>query len=214
MPLLSVQPDNSVLGSGDITKSDTYELTLRSDVKGIKALRLEALPDDSLPGHGPGMAFYEGPKGDFFMGEFQVSANGAPVKIASATESYSKNNFGSTPVNAMLATDGDPQTGWSCAGRYGERSEAVFVLDKPLNAGEIRLKMMFGRHFACPLGRFRISATSETGGAPAVPANPDDVDRSGDEVKEAPVIPGSARTAAWMNFVQALYASAEFRFVR
>ncbi len=163
MPLLTIQPDDSVLGSGDITKSDTYELTLRSDVKGIKALRLEALPDDSLPGHGPGMAFYEGPKGDFFMGEFQVSANGAPVKIASATESYSKNNFGTTAVNAMLATDGDPQTGWSCAGRYGERSEAVFVLDKPLDAGEIQLKMMFGRHFACSLGRFRISATSEAG---------------------------------------------------
>jgi len=163
MPLLTIQPDNSVLGSGDITKSDTYELTLHSDVKGIAALRLEALPDDSLPGHGPGMAFYEGPKGDFFLGEFKVSANGRPVKIVSATESYSKNNFGKTPVNAVLATDGDPQTGWSCAGRYGERSEAVFVFDKPLDAGEIQLKMMFGRHFACSLGHFRLSATAEPG---------------------------------------------------
>ena len=163
MPLLTIQADNSVLGSGDITKSDTYELTLHSDVKGIAALRLEALPDDSLPGHGPGMAFYEGPKGDFFLGEFQVSANGSPVKIVSATESYSKNNFGKASVNALLATDGDPQTGWSCAGRYGERSEAVFVFDKPLDAGEIHLKMMFGRHFACSLGHFRLSATAEAG---------------------------------------------------
>ena len=45
-------------------------------------------------------------------------------------------------------------------------------------------------------------------------ANPDDVDRNGVAVKEDRVEPQSARAAAWMNFIQALYASAEFRFVR
>jgi hypothetical protein len=47
-----------------------------------------------------------------------------------------------------------------------------------------------------------------------VVANPDDVPRDDDIPEEAPVLAGDARTAAWMNFVQALYASAEFRFVR
>ena len=163
MPLLTIQPDGSVLGSGDITKSDTYELTLQCNIKDVTALRLEALPDDSLPGHGPGMTFYEGPKGDFFLGELQLTANGKPVKFASATESYSKNNFGAKPVNAQLAIDGDPQTGWSCAGRYGKQSEAVFVLEQPLEATEIKVKMMFGRHYACSLGHFRLSATSAAG---------------------------------------------------
>ena len=162
MPLLTVQPDGSLLGSGDITKSDTYNLVLKSDgVKTITAVRLEALPHDSLPAHGPGMCYYEGPKGDFFMGEFQITVNGQPVKIASATQSYAKNNFGKNDATAMLATDGDPQTGWSCAARYGERHEAVFVFDKPITADKIEVKMMFGRHYACSLGHFKLSATTQ-----------------------------------------------------
>src|SRR5439155_899217 len=131
--------------------------------QGVTAVRLEALPDDRLPHHGPGMAYYEGPKGDFFMGEFQMWADGKPVKFASATHSYAKNNFG-TNVGAALAIDGDPQTGWSTAGREGERHTAVFVLGEPLaQAKELQLKMMFGRHYACSLGKFRISLTTETG---------------------------------------------------
>ncbi|MES2569574.1 MAG: PSD1 and planctomycete cytochrome C domain-containing protein [Verrucomicrobiota bacterium] len=44
--------------------------------------------------------------------------------------------------------------------------------------------------------------------------NPDDIDRTPQTAKEDAVQPRSAREAAWMSFVQALYASAEFRFVR
>jgi hypothetical protein len=45
-------------------------------------------------------------------------------------------------------------------------------------------------------------------------ANPDDVDRSPDLPKDVPLQPKDAKTAAWLNFIQACYASAEFRFVR
>jgi len=158
LPLLTALPDHSLLTSGDSAKSDTFDLTFRLEQAGVKALRLEALPHESLPAHGPGFCYYEGPKGDFFMGEFQVQVNGRPVKVVSATESYAKNNFGKNPATAMLATDGDPQTGWSCAARYGERHEAVFVFDQPLPVGELKVTMLFGRHYACPLGRFRLSA--------------------------------------------------------
>lgn len=162
MPLLTLQPDNSLLGSGDITKSVTYEVHYTSETSApITALRLEALPDDSLPGHGPGMCFYEGPKGDFFLGDLKATADGQPVKLVRATESYSKNNFGKDPANAQAAIDGDPQTGWSCAGRNGERHEAVFILEKPVAAKDLHLTMLFGRHYACPLGRFRLSATTD-----------------------------------------------------
>ncbi len=166
-PLLTVQADDSVFVSGDITKSDTYELTFPKVPSGITAVRLEAMPDDRLPRHGPGMAYYEGPKGDFFLGEFQLSSGGQPVKFAGASESYAKNNFGSA-ASAMAAIDGDPQTGWSTAGREGERHEAVFILGEPLaSGGDLHLRMMFGRHYACSLGRFRISVTSRPGGAQA-----------------------------------------------
>lgn len=56
--------------------------------------------------------------------------------------------------------------------------------------------------------------STETGSAPVVPANPDDVDRSDNVSTEKVVQPKSPKAAAWMTFIQALYASAEFRFVR
>jgi len=166
-PLLTTQLDDSIFASGDFTKSDTYDLKFRTDLRSITAIRLEALPDDRLPHHGPGMTYYEGPKGDFFMGEIQLSVNGKPVKFARATASYGKNNYGDGG-GAALAIDGDPQTGWSTAGGEGERHEAVFVLAEPLTEpGELQIKMMFGRHYACSLGLFRIAVTTKPGGTVA-----------------------------------------------
>jgi hypothetical protein len=115
------------------------------------------------------MTFYEGPKGDFFLGEFRIDADGRAVKIASATESYARNAMGEkNPVSAALATDGDPQTGWSTSGREGEAHEAVFQFEARLGSTrELRVTMQFGRHYACSLGRFRISVTSDLRGAEA-----------------------------------------------
>ncbi|MEO8353006.1 MAG: PSD1 and planctomycete cytochrome C domain-containing protein, partial [Chthoniobacteraceae bacterium] len=161
LPLLTPQDDGSIFVSGDITKSDIYQLRFANVPKGITAIRLEALPDERLSGHGPGLAYYEGPKGDFFLGEFQLSADGQPVKFSQATESYAKNNFGSNPATAAKAIDGDPQSGWSCAGRPGEAQQAVFIPDAPIRAEQLDLQMLFGRHYACSLGRFRISVSTD-----------------------------------------------------
>src|SRR5262249_34207201 len=59
LPLLTVQQDLSVFASGDISKADTYDLKFTGLPAGITALRLEALPDDRLPAHGPGLTYYE-----------------------------------------------------------------------------------------------------------------------------------------------------------
>ncbi len=159
LPLLTVQPDDSVFVSGDISKQDTYELVFRDVPAGTVSLRLEALPDERLPARGPGMTYYEGPKGDFFLTEFQVEADGKAVRISDASASYSKNNFGGNPASAKASTDGDMQTGWTCADRPGEAHEAVFIFNEPLAATrELRVKMHFGRHYACSLGRFRLSS--------------------------------------------------------
>ena len=129
---------------------------------GVTAILLEALPDPRLPAHGPGMAFYEGPKGDFFLGEFQLLADGQPVKFSGASESHAKNNFGKNPGSAALMIDGDPQTGWTTADRPGERHTAVLNLPSPAPAArDWTMKMIMGRHYACSLGRFRISVTTE-----------------------------------------------------
>jgi hypothetical protein len=46
------------------------------------------------------------------------------------------------------------------------------------------------------------------------PLDPDQIDQTGEAVVEEVIEPKDARTAAWLAFVQSLFASAEFRFVK
>jgi len=163
MPHLVVQDDGSVLASGDQTKSDVYTITLpRVDIP-VRAIRLEVLPHESLPAWGPGLCGYEGPRGDFFLSEFEVRVppQAARIEIARASES-----FGGTAAHAKgasgaaAAIDGVMSSGWSTNGRQGRAEAAVFELAQAIAPGEpIVVTMRFERHFACPLGRFRISVT-------------------------------------------------------
>jgi hypothetical protein len=161
LALLTLQPDLSVFATGDQSKSDTYDLKFRVPA-GVTAFRLEAIPDDRLPEHGPGAVYYEGPRGDFFLSEFSVSASGQPVKFSTATDSYGKAGIGRGTARAANCIDGDQQSGWSINGGQGRRHVAVFNLAEPLAAaGEIDLHMLFEKHYAAPLGRFRISVTTD-----------------------------------------------------
>ena len=168
LPKLSLQNDGIILVSGDITKQDFYEISFKTDLKNISAIRLEALPDENLPGGGPGLAYYEGPKGDFFLSNFELEDQQGKKKFSDARESYFKNNFGGNPSSAKQAIDDDLQTGWSCAGRYGERHEAIFIIDSKTElSSEFKIKMTFGRHYACSLGKFRISISQDHYGLPS-----------------------------------------------
>jgi len=80
------------------------------------------------------------------------------VKIVSATEAPARPK---TP--AVKALDDNTQTGWASAGNEGKPSYAVFVLEKPLTAKTAKLKLVFERHYAASLGRFRVSATTAEG---------------------------------------------------
>ena len=46
--------------AGDQSKRDVYTVKFRTELRGITAIRLEVLPDESLPRNGPGRTFYEG----------------------------------------------------------------------------------------------------------------------------------------------------------
>ena len=89
MPTLAVLDDGSVLASGDATKRDVYSLTMPAidSDKPITAIRIEALSHPSLPAKGPGLAFYEGRRGDFFLSELKMSSGETPVALAVGTTS-------------------------------------------------------------------------------------------------------------------------------
>ncbi|WP_077022650.1 PSD1 and planctomycete cytochrome C domain-containing protein [Fuerstiella marisgermanici] len=175
LPILTIQPDNSIFASGDTAKRDDYFVTFAPSSQPITALRLEALPDERLPSGGPGSTYYEGPLGDFFLNELKASSGESEFAFASASQTYAKNRFGNSPATAALAIDGDVQTGWSVYERPGERHVAVYQLRQPIPAGTpLRLQMTFGRHFASSLGRFRWSAC-ESESAPQARTYGDDI---------------------------------------
>ena len=156
LPHLSLESDSSVFVSGDQSKRDVYTLVFRGNLTGITSIRLEALPDERLPNHGPGRVYYEGPAGDFFLSEVRALADGKPVPLAAATAS------GPNANSASAAIDGDPQTGWSIDGGQGKAHSAAFRLGTPLrNADELVVELLFERYHAAGLGRFRISATTD-----------------------------------------------------
>ncbi len=162
LPLLTVADGGIVIASGDMSKSDLYELTLKSDLKEIVAVRIEALPDDRLPKHGPGRVYYEGPHGDFFLSDIELSLGDDPKTATTRRFARATQSFASGNSNAMAALDDNKQTGWSINGGQGKPHIAVFQLAEPLkNAGALRLRMLFERYYAAGLGRFRISVTSD-----------------------------------------------------
>ena len=160
LPKLEVMEDGSIYSSGDVTKRDVFELEFTAQ-EDVTALRLEVLPDDRLPARGPGRCYYEGRKGDFFLSEFSVMANGKKQKITDPSHTYGKISIGSGSADAKNVLDGDGSSGWSTAGQTGKANHLVLPLEKPLKAGtQFSVEMLFERHFVVSLGRFRLSATS------------------------------------------------------
>ena len=168
LPFLEVLADGSILASGDQTKFDVYDLTFDNLPSEITAIRLEVLPDDSLPGKGPGRVYYEGTPGDFFLSDLALTADGQRKTFRRATQSFP--NGGNVAANAI---DDKTDTYWSIGRGVGNRQVAVFQLSEPLvGAKAFDLKFAFEFYYAVALGRFRISVTSdpqdiETAGMPA-----------------------------------------------
>jgi hypothetical protein len=212
VPWLTILPDGSVLASGDQTKSDTYEVRYRGDLTGVTAIRLEALPDERLPHGGPGRVHYEGPPGEFFLSEIRAVVDGGAVRFVGATESYARVTDG-TRYRALLALDGDAQSGWSTSGREGEASHAVFQLGEPLAGGaEMTLELLFERYYAAGLGRFRVWVTRDPRGAEArdVPVEMDELFRRSWEGLSA-TEQGWLRRQFWLTASELASAQKEIR---
>jgi hypothetical protein len=70
---LSMQLDGSILASGKNPFPETYTFTTRSQLPTVAAVRLEMLPDPSLPEGGPGRAA----NGNLTLTEFRVTVGAA-----------------------------------------------------------------------------------------------------------------------------------------
>ncbi|MDB6004490.1 MAG: hypothetical protein JWR15_1477, partial [Prosthecobacter sp.] len=216
MPHLEQQPDGFILGSGDISKSDVYDLSFKAPIKGVRALRIEVTSHPSLPNNGPGLTYYEGPLGGFFMSELQASQGGQRAKIARAEDTNEDEDDrisdASAPKakakaaakkknNAGATLDGEMSSGWQVLGGYGVQHAAVFHFDQPLDlTNGLDLKLLFEKHFACPLGHFRISVTtSDHAEATGHPAEVEEALATGDKSKRELLLRSFLETAPEME---------------
>jgi hypothetical protein len=169
---LLVQDDQSVLASGPHGGTNTYSMKVNTRLSGITGFRIEVLPDDSLPGKGPGRAG----NGNFVLSEFKVSsldANGKkmPLKFVKAETDFEQADGKNNPYQGWKATatiDGDAKGntwGWAVMPQFGKAHELVVQLDKPFSPDEpTQLLIEIDQNHKNPghtIGRFRLSATTD-----------------------------------------------------
>lgn len=180
--------DGSLLAGGYAPTKFQTKFTVKTDVQGINAFRLELLNDPNLPLGGPGRSI----KGTGALTEFLVDAAPADgskpperIKIVKATadvnppeapletifDDRSKNRRVTGPIE--FAIDGKAPTAWTFdigPGRRNQPRKAVFVAEKPIGyPGGTSLTFYLNQSHGGwnsddnqnnNLGRFRFSVTT------------------------------------------------------
>ena len=151
----------TVSGPNPAFASQTVKSRLKLD--GVRALRLEALADPSLPGRGPGRA----PNGNFVLSKVELKVDGKPVKFGRIAADFVQPSH---DVNTLPT--GDRRRGWAIHGAQGRDHELVLELDAPITtSGEADVEVTLecrSQYDYHNLGRFRFSLTSEPNATSAV----------------------------------------------
>jgi hypothetical protein len=178
--VLEKKKDGSLLASGPLADKDLYTVTVRTPNAGITALRLEALPDPSLPANGPGRS----PSGNFVLTRLGLRAGSEPIPLARAVADFSEDGR-----SIAQALDDAEDSGWGIDGQQGRAHAAVFLPLKPIEGGGTLTVMLeqYGGSAKSTLGRFRLSATSS--------ANPWGGVQVPEEIRKVLDTPLPARTA-------------------
>jgi hypothetical protein len=120
---LTKQDDQAITVTGTLAK-DTYTIVAPTSLPTITGLKLEALPDSSLPGGGPGRAA----NGNFVVNELKAALAPAdkpqesqPLSLENATSDFNQANW---PAGGAI--DGNDQSGWAIMPQFGKAHEAIF----------------------------------------------------------------------------------------
>lgn len=167
---LQIKPDHSVLVSGKKKPDkDTYTLVLTNLPALVQGLRIAALPDDSLPAHGPGRA----EDGNFVLTKITASIQRAagknePILFASARASFEQTLAAEKNLNKLwsaASTIGpdakDDFSGWAILPEVGKPQQLVLECKQPLNldgGDTIKLELVQNHGSNHTLGHFRIAA--------------------------------------------------------
>lgn len=165
---LTIQPDGSVLASGDNPQNDNYEITVSPSGSSLAAVRLEVLTDDSLPAKGPGRAG----NGNFVLQGLEATYADKTVRWDTAFATHSQ-----TSHSPEYIINGN-KNGWAILPRAGVSHQLILTTKNPLNfeSGEGTLKIRLLQNFGSGhnIGKFRISVVETIAdGATTTFANPE-----------------------------------------
>ncbi len=150
---LKLLHDGIVLSDGADRENEEYRIELETPLQGLTALRLEALPHESLPATGPGWAS----AGRFSL--TQVRAHLESIDGAEPAEELRLTAVGE-PGDDLVGrlVDGSDQTVWS-GRRRGERGPMIFFPAAPIDVSPgQRLVITLAQREN--LGCFRLLATA------------------------------------------------------
>ena len=153
---LRVLLDRSILALGKRPEKDTTTVRLAVPAGTITAIRLEVLPDDTLPMNGPGRC----DNGNLHLSEIRLRADGKLLPIASARADFDQAGWA-----IPRAIDGDPATAWGIHPQVGKPHQAVFTLKSPIDwqSGRelvVELDQLHGGSHL--IGRMRLAVTGQT----------------------------------------------------
>ena len=153
---LQVQSDGSVLATGPSPDNDVYTVEFQVDVESIAALRLELLPDRSLPASGPGRAG----NGNVVLQRLDASIGGRPISWVRAVADHSQQGFEA----ASIAKKGG--RGWAILPQVGKRHElllipketiSVLVSEEEPTRSRLTVRLIQRHGARHTIGHFRIS---------------------------------------------------------
>ncbi|MCA9230531.1 MAG: DUF1549 domain-containing protein [Planctomycetales bacterium] len=161
---LTKQPDFSLFAKGE-KGVGTYNVTAKTDLVGITAMRLEVLADERLPQNGPGLAS----DGNFVLTELKLRSASAstPDALAEVVLQNAKSDFDQNGYDVKEAIDGKLEKegdGWAISPERGVDHVATFEFKEPLGDQEgtvlaFELHQLFHRE-TYAIGRFRLSVTT------------------------------------------------------
>ncbi|MGI9474738.1 MAG: DUF1553 domain-containing protein, partial [Rubripirellula sp.] len=170
--VLTSQPDHSVLASGPGGDTNTYTVQFPEHTQEVRGIRIEVLPDDTLPAKGPGRAG----NGNFVISEVKLALTNAdgelePRKLVNAKATFEQADGKNNPYNgwkAAAAIDGDVKGstwGWAVMPQAGTVNVWIADLETPWNPKQpTQLTLTIEQNHQNPghtLGRFRVSVTSQ-----------------------------------------------------
>ncbi|MGB1772780.1 MAG: PSD1 and planctomycete cytochrome C domain-containing protein [Planctomycetota bacterium] len=162
--------DGSLLAVGNNPDQDTYTFSMIVEGGRYRALRLEGLLDDSLPGKGPGRSGNSNIVLTEIEGE-AVAVNdtgevtGEPIKIA-WKHAYADHQQPNWPVSAAIDGNISLDDGWAVEGfNRKERRLAIFASDDPWGTEgpvQVTFQLHFGsRYTGHALGRVRLAIADD-----------------------------------------------------